>query len=312
MLLTPLIKLRQNLWVKLENYNPTGSHKHRAAKFILRKAISTGKVVPFSEKRLIEKSGGNFGVALAFEAQKYGIGVDLVIGLSFSPLKRKLCQKFGANLVGIEKLQAGLSPKEIIKQTLEDRSSEYYFTDQFNNPENLQAHYAETGHEIVKQLEEEVPVDSNLVLVKGAGTGASMAGISAKLKETFCNIEVCLVHPINCDIRKKKFSDHLMEGTMVGIYPPFLDLNIVNSFFPVSNTQALKGQVLFAQQVGIFPGVSSGANFYAASEMAKENSDAIFLTVIYDWGEGYLLREVLCDDSSRQSLQRYAKLNIYD
>lgn len=295
---TPLIRVDGNILVKLENYNPTGSHKYRAAKFIINKAIADRHLKPGGKKRIIEKSGGNLGVGLAFEAGRLGIGVDLVIGLSFSPLKRSLCQQFGAKLIGLELLQEGLQPKQIISKVLKENGEEYFFTNQFNNVENLRAHYEETGTEILSQLQDEKLEQKEIILVKGAGTGASITGISQRLKENLNKFRVFLVNPSGCDLEKKVFKDHIMEGTMVGVYPPFLNLNSINEVIPVTNEQAIEGQKMFARKTGIFPGVSSGANFYAASVISEKFKDSIILTVAYDWGEGYLLRRVIENNES--------------
>lgn len=293
---TPLIRVDENILVKLENRNPTGSHKYRAAKFIVNKAIADGHLEPFGEKRIIEKSGGNLGVGLAFEAGRLGIGVDLVIGLSFSPLKRSLCEQFGARLIGLELLKEGMQPKQIISKVLEENGEQYFFTDQFNNIENFQAHYEETGTEILNQLQDKMLQEKEIILVKGAGTGASITGISQRLKENFKSFRVFLVYPSGCDIDKKVFSDHNMEGTMVGVYPPFLNLNSVDEMIAISNDQAIEGQRMFAKKTGIFPGVSSGANFYAASVVSQKFRESIILTVAYDQGEGYLLKRVIEND----------------
>jgi cysteine synthase len=293
---TPMIRISNNLLVKLEHHNPTGSHKYRAAKYIVNKAILNGQLKPLGGKRIIEKSGGNFGLGLAFEAAKQGIGVDLVIGLSFSPIKRCLCEQFGARLVGLDLLKGGMKPKDVISTMLRENEEKYFFSDQFNNPENFIAHYEETGTEVVNQIQHESLSDKNIVLVKGAGTGASVTGIAKKLRETFSKVKVFLVHPSNCDLENKKFGDHIMEGTMVGVHPPFLNLNLVDDFISVTNEQAIEGQRMLANQIGVFPGVSSGANFYAAFMMSQKFKETIFITISYDLGEGYLLRQVMKND----------------
>ncbi|QYO67049.1 PLP-dependent cysteine synthase family protein [Leptolyngbya sp. 7M] len=295
---TPLIKVSENIFVKLEQFNPTGSHKYRAAKFIVNRAIKDGELAPYGERRIIEKSGGNLGLGLAFEARKKGIGVDLVIGLSFSPLKRCLCEQFGARLIGQELLEQGMQPKQIINQILEQHGEKYFYTDQFNNPENLRAHYDETGPEIVKQLEEMGLTNKEIILVKGAGTGASVTGIGRRLKEKLNKAKVFLVQPDNCDIKQRLFCEHHIEGIMVGIYPPFLEADLIDELISVTEQEAIEGQKMFAQQTGLFPGISSGANFYAASSIAKQFKDSVVLTVSYDYGEGYLLRTLLKEKSS--------------
>jgi cysteine synthase len=303
---TPMVRVSNNLFVKLEHCNPTGSHKYRAAKYIVNKAIADGYIQPYGKTKIIEKSGGNFGLGLTFEAGKYGIQVDLVIGLTFSPLKRSLCEQFGARLIGLDLLKKGLQPKEVISMMLKDNAQKYFFSDQFNNLGNLAAHYEETGVEIVSQIQHEIPPDKAVALVKGAGTGASLTGIARRLRENFEKVEVFLVHPSSCDVKNGIFNDHIMEGTMVGVHPPFLNLEMVDYFVSVTNDQAVEGQKMLAKQIGVFPGVSSGANFYASSMLSQKLEQTTFITVSYDLGEGYLLRQILRGDTS--ILSKYSTL----
>lgn len=226
----------------MESRNPAGSHKARSARFVIERAISEGHLTPGGKRRILEKTGGNFGVGLAYEAGRHNIGVDLVIGLSFSRVKRNLCEHFGARIVGDDLLNEGKSPREVVEQYLADGQNDYYFTDQFNNPANLEAHTVETGPEIVRQIKDEVgDTDKQIILVKGAGTGASFSGIAAALRETFANVALHLVVPDGCDLQASKFVDHTIEGITVGILPPFLDLSQIDLFHSATRDMAIQG-----------------------------------------------------------------------
>ena len=279
--------------VKLEAFNPGGSHKSRAARHMIRRAVAEHGLVAGDERRILEKTGGNLGVGLAYEARRLGIGVDLVVGLSFSPVKRRLCEIYGARLVGLDRLRAGLSPREVIEELLASEPDRYVFTDQFRNTANLEAHLEETGPEFLHQLDGAGLLDGRrLILVKGAGTGASFTGIARTLKARVPQLECCLVLPQGCDIDTGTFRDHPLEGTAVGVVPPFLDRSLVDRIVTVSDEEAFDGQQRLARDAGFFPGVSSGANYHVAAMLSEQLPDAAIVTMAYDVGDAYLARQV--------------------
>jgi cysteine synthase len=290
---TPLRRVGENLLVKLELLNPGGSHKSRAARHIVDRAIREGELAPGGSRRIIEKSGGNLGVGLALAAARHDIGVDLVIGLSFSPIKRALCEAFGARLVGVEALRAGASPKEVVRDLVDRDPDGYYFTDQFANEANLAAHRSETGPELVAQLRE-AGLDGArpIILVKGAGTGASLTGVAERLKDVFPDVSIVAVQPAGCEMLAGRFRDHALEGIAVGVTPPFLDATLVDEIADVSNEEARAGQRRMARETGFFPGASSGACYAVAAGVAARRPDALVVTLAYDFGDYTLHREI--------------------
>lgn len=289
---TPMLSLGNNLRMKLEHLNPGGSHKTRAARRIILRAIESGDLTPGGPRRILEKSGGNFGVGLAYEAAKYKIGVDLVIGLSFSPVKRALCEEFGARLVGVDLLHEGLQPKEVIAKLLEDSPETYFFTNQFANPANLEAHLMETGPEIVSQIRHDVKDFNGITLVMGAGTGAHAQALVSVLRKNFDDVELVIVQPENCEFEKEEFGDHAQQGAAVGVVPPFLDFSDVTRIESVLDIDASEGQCLLAEHAGIYPGPTGGANYILSSQIAQANPDRLVVTMTYDAGEGYLAQKV--------------------
>lgn len=289
---TPL-RIAGNVSIKIEAFNPGGSHKSRAARHIVRRAVREAGLVQGDRRRLLEKTGGNLGVGLAYEARQLGIGVDLVVGLSFSPVKRRLCEIYGARLVGLDRLRAGLSPREVIEELLAAHPEQYIYTDQFRNPANLVAHETETGPELVRQLEERGLLGGReVILVKGAGTGASFTGVARALRAAARDVECRLVLPSGCDLATATFREHPLEGIAVGVVPPFLDAALVDGIVHVEDVDAFAGQQMLAQAIGFFPGVSSGANYFAACRIARERPEATVVTMAYDAGDGYLARTV--------------------
>ncbi len=285
---TPMIAPLPNLRVKLEHLNPAGSHKARAARRIIRKAVADGELRPGCKRRIIEKSGGNFGIGLAYEANKYDIGVDLVISPLFSPIKRRLCEEFGARLVGSEFMACGMKPREVIDHILQAQKDDYFFTDQFSNQENIKAHLHETAPEIIEQITDDDTRFSGITIVLSAGTGAHAASIQSVMSEAFKDVRTVIIEPENCRFADGIYGCHSQHGAAVGVAPPFLDLAKVNHFEPVGNSDAVKGQRLLAAQAGIYGGPTSGANYISAYRMALKQVDRLFVTIVYDSGESYL------------------------
>lgn len=288
--ITPVIALDGNVYFKLDHFHSGGSHKARAAKYVIKAAIESGQILPGGNRRILEKSGGNFGVGLAYEALRKNIGVDLVIGLSFSPLKKRLCQEYGAKLVGMNLLHKGYQPVQVIKHLLEEHGDTYFFTDQFNNTANYNAHLKETGPEFVKQVRY-IPKDfKGISLILAAGTGAHAAAISSVFRENYPDVKLIIVEPENCSFRNATFEEHCQFGAAVGVTPPFLSGAIVDKYHKVSDQNAALGQRKLAHQIGCYTGPTSGANYFAALEEAKRHPDRLILSMTYDAGEVYLVK----------------------
>lgn len=277
-----------NIVVKMEALQPGSSHKARSARHIIAAAIEQGALTAGGPKRIIEKSGGNLGVGLAYEAARHGIGVDLVIGLSFSRIKRAMCERYGARVVGDAQLRAGMTPKEVVTTLLAEHPDRYFFTDQFANPANLAAHLAETGPEIVDQLRPILRHGQRLVVVLGAGTGASFQGIATHVKRAFANVSCVLVMPAGCDLATDTYVDHPLEGFAVGVRPPFLDPALIDQTQQIDTEAARQGQSDMARLLGFLLGMTSGANFAVARRLAAADPEALVFTLAYDSGEAYL------------------------
>jgi cysteine synthase len=291
---TPILRTGYHTFFKLENFNTGGSHKSRAARWMVQRAIETGTLVPHSGQTIIEKTGGNLGIGLAIEGHEHGFGVELAVGLSFSPLKRRMLDLYGAELIGIDMLQAGAQPVDVVNWHLEHAGQlgkSYYFIDQFNNDANVEAHYRETAPEAMAQLAAEADVRGRkVVLVGGVGSGASLSGIGKAFKETYRQVEVIGVQPAGCDIVREQFVDHNLQGIAVGVKPSIFDEQVVDRFISCAEDDAYAVRQAWARRYGIFPGNSSGANIWAVEQVASDRAyrDALIVSLIYDSGEAYV------------------------
>ena len=118
-MITPIIKITDNILAKCEAFNVSGSHKVRAAHFIISSAIKQGKIIP-EKTTVIEKTGGNFGFGLIYACNEFNLDVELAIGLSFSKKKRLYLEALGAKLIGKKMLEEGKTPKEVVEYHLQN------------------------------------------------------------------------------------------------------------------------------------------------------------------------------------------------
>lgn len=291
---TPLFQPSANIFFKLENVGVGGSHKSRSARWMIRRAIEKGDLTPFSDQTILEKTGGNLGVGLAVEAARYGFGLDLAVGLSFSPLKRRMLEFFGATLIGQDMMREGAQPVDVIDWHLKHAKQidkRYFYVNQFENDANIEAHLLETGPELIGQITTATSIGARrIVLVGGVGSGASLTGVGQALKQAFRNVEIVGVQPKGCDIVANQFVEHNLQGIAVGINPTTFDESIVDRFMWCPEESAHQARQEWAQRYGIFPGNTSGANIWAVNTLHQTlgYEDAILVSFIYDNGEAYV------------------------
>jgi cysteine synthase len=287
---TPMVEIEPGLLIKFEIDNPGASHKVRAARYIIRQAVENNEIIP-RETTVIEKTGGNFGFGLLLACAEIGVPVELAVGLSFSPLKRRYLEVFGAKLIGIDRLKEGATPRTVVEWHLanaKELGKKYFYTDQFNNPGSLAAHEKETGPEIVSQLRAWPEVDT-ISFVGCAGTGAHLTGIARALRSAGYRTDVILVEPEGCDSRAGIFIDHRFEGMAVGVKPPLLDWDLVSETIRVDQDSMLSEQSQFAAKHGYFVGNTSAACISAARTLANRTSkNHKIFTMAYDHGLWYV------------------------
>lgn len=291
---TPLLQIFRNVFLKLEFLHIGRSHKARAAEGILNRAEFAGDLIRHSGATIIEKTGGNLGIAMTICGIRRGYNVELVVGLSFSLTKRNLLKKIGAKLIGINELKAGATPIDIINNRISDdrfRHKKYTYLDQFSDQGSYQGHLDTLAPEIYRQLVENGISEKNTIhLIKGAGTGASASAIFSYLTTMGFRVNLHLIQPEGCNYRDSVFIDHPIQGIAVNRTPPFLDLSLVSSYIDVSGKEAFKGQNILLRNFGLFTGISSGANFIAIQKFLYKNKlprEDCIVSLLYDRGEDY-------------------------
>lgn len=263
---TPLYETRKTvpgnknvkLYIKLEGNNPTGSHKDRPAYNMIKTAIDKGILTP--EKRLIEASSGNMASAMVMVAARFGIPSTMVLANTTSEEKKVVLRMLGAELILIN--GNTIMCREHAKKLAEENDT-YVFLDQFRDPNNPTAHYNTTGQEIINDLPD---VD---VFIASLGSGASLFGISKRLKEHNPNLKA---YAVTGDIKTRLPGlRNLEEEHWI---PPYVEgkMNFFEDIIRVNFEQARQRVFELAGNEGLFLGFQTGAIVHAALKIA-ENMD---------------------------------------
>lgn len=280
------IKFSQNeniadIFVKLEKFNLGGSVKDRAALGMIEAAERDG--ILKKDSVIIEPTSGNTGIALALIGKLKGYEVIIVMPDTMSLERRTMIKAYGAKLIltdGSKGMKAAIEEAE----RLAKENKNYFIPQQFNNPANPQKHYNTTAEEIIKDF------DSLDAFVAGVGTSGTLSGIGKKLKETFPNIKIIAVEPKDSAVLSGgEAGKHVIQGIAAGFIPNNHDKDIVDEIIQVTNDEALNYTKKLADSNGLFLGISSGANLFAAHEVAKKlGQGKKVLTISPDGGEKYL------------------------
>ncbi|WP_261517416.1 cysteine synthase A [Campylobacter lanienae] len=283
---TPLIKINKfgveaNILAKCEFLNPSHSVKDRIALNMIESAIATNKID--KSTTIIEPTSGNTGVGLAMIAAERGLKIILTMPSSMSIERQKLLKAFGAELVLTDpKYGMQGAVDEALRLSKEIPNS--FIPSQFDNPANPEMHKKTTALEIWNDTDGKVDI-----LVTGFGTGGTVSGVGEILKSKNPNIKVIAVEPAKSPLLSKgEAGPHMIQGIGANFIPKNLNRDVVDEFLTVSNEDAIATAKALAQKEGLLVGISSGANIYAASQVAKANPGKTIVTILCDTGERYL------------------------
>jgi len=289
---TPLVQLsnysakkglQATVIAKLESFNPAGCVKERIALSMIEDAEKAGILKAGTE--IIEPTSGNTGIGLAMVAAIKGYKLTLTMPETMSVERRNLLKAFGANLV----LTPGATGmKGAIARALElhEENPNSYIPQQFENASNPAIHKLTTGPEVWNDTDGKVDV-----FVAGVGTGGTVSGVGAYLKEKNPNVKIIAVEPADSPVLSGGApGPHKIQGIGAGFVPKNYDANIVDEIIPVSNDNAILTSRQLAQQEGLLVGISSGAAAYAATILAQrpENKGKVIVALLPDTGERYL------------------------
>lgn len=286
---TPMVRLRRlsppegaEVCAKLEHKNPGGSVKDRPALAMLLAAEASGALRPGAT--LVEATSGNTGISLAMLAAARGYRCILVMPEDASLTRRLLLKTYGAELVMTE-ARAGMAGAVEKAEAIVRSTPGAFMPRQFENPHNPRAHAETTAEEILSDTEGKVDA-----FVAGVGTGGTLSGVARVLRRRVPGVRIIAVEPkASAVLSGGEPGLHGIQGLGAGFIPKVLDRTLIDEVFTVTDVAADRTAQKLAQHEGLLVGTSSGANVYAAIELAKTmRADQRVVTVLCDTGERYL------------------------
>lgn len=274
--------LNAKILAKLEYFNPAGSVKDRIAKEMIEDAERKGTLKPGAT--IIEPTSGNTGIGLASIATAKGYKAIIVMPETMSVERRNIIKAYGAEIVlteGAKGMKGAIAKVEELSKEIPDS----FVAGQFVNPANPEAHRKTTGPEIWNDTDGKVDI-----FVAGVGTGGTVTGVGEYLKQQNPDVKVVAVEPATSPVLSKGTAGaHKIQGIGAGFVPDTLNTKIYDEIITIDNDAAFEGGKEIASIEGILVGISSGAAFVAAKELAKrpENAGKTIVVLLPDSGDRY-------------------------
>lgn len=283
---TPLIRLRNvarelaaqvELFVKAEHLNPGGSVKDRAARAIILEAERAGELR--AGKTILDATSGNTGIAYAMIGAARGYRVTLCLPKNASAERKRILKIYGAEIIETDPLNGTDGAQLLAREMAEREPFNYFYADQYNSHANWRAHYDTTAPEIWEQTEGRITH-----FLAGLGTSGTFTGTARRLKEFKPSIQAVSMQP-DSPMHGLEGMKHMKTAIVPGIY----DSTLADENVEVSTEDAQQMARRLAREEGLFVGVSSGANVFAALRLARTLPDgSVVVTILCDGGSKYL------------------------
>lgn len=283
---TPLIRLRHitkdlpenvEIFAKAEYLNPGGSVKDRAALAMIIAGEKSGLLT--KGKTILDATSGNTGIAYAMIGAARGYKVTLTLPKNASPERKRILKIYGAEIIETDAMQGTDGAQILAKELYRQHPDKYFYPDQYNNEANWKAHYTTTAHEIWWQTHGEITH-----FVAGLGTTGTFVGNTKRLKELNPNLRAYSVQP-DSPLHGLEGMKHLDSARVPGIY----DASLADENLEIATEDAQGMTRRLAREEGLFVGISSGANVFAALRLAEKLKDkSVIVTVLCDGGGKYL------------------------
>lgn len=278
---TPHLKIpapnNNDVYVKLEMFNPGGSVKDRIALNMVNDLFKRN--ILSKESKVVEATSGNTGIGLSFVLASKGIPLTAVMPENMSKERIDLFRVFGTEII-LTPAPLGMSGAIAKAKELEQQG--YVYIDQFLNKANPEAHMMTTAEEIMRDFSK---LD---YLVLGVGTGGTLTGLARIIRKKYPNLKIIAVEPEESKVLQGfPKGPHKIQGIGAGFVPPLLETNEVDRIIAITSVDAMQKAKELARQ-GLFLGISSAAAILATESIAKEVHNAVILTVAPDGGAKYI------------------------
>ena len=282
---TPMIQLNKIIWnknvniyAKLEGQNPGGSIKDRTALYMVEQAEKRGELK--KGKIILEATSGNMGIALSMIGVQKGYKVHIVMSEGMSQERKIMLKALGADLILTNKDLGTQGAINRARELVKESPDKYWFSNQFNNDDNVMAHF----HWTAKEILEEVPAID--YLIAGVGTSGTLIGIAKRFKIYSPDTKIiAVIPPAGYKIQGIQNPKEDFKGKIYNSH-------IIDEFYKVANDDAYKMSRYAAKKEGLFVGMSSGAALFAASMKAASLKKGRIVVIIPDRGEKYLSTEL--------------------
>jgi len=283
---TPLIQLKgENIFVKAEFLNPGGSIKDRVALAMLEGAERDGRLKP--DSIVVEPTSGNTGIGVALVGRLKGYKVKIVMPENMSVERKKLIAALGAELI-LTPGDDGIAGAVKRVEEMAAADSRIFVPQQFENPDNPRVHYEETAHELWRQMTGDIAC-----FVAGVGSGGTLQGVGKFLKEHKSDAKIVAVEPKDVSaLLGHEPGLHQIQGIGDGFIPAVLDVSLVDDVIEVTDEDAIETTRQLGTDYGLLVGISSGANVWAARQLAARIQGKI-ATVLPDRAERYFSTALL-------------------